>query len=383
MHIEIIRRRRCLRSALNRSSGRAGRESAFSRFARIKNHREQNALRGDKNSQIVLVSRPHGEPTPANFKLVEAPMPTIGEGQILLKTKYLSLDPYMRGRMSDARSYVPPFAIGDPLGGGTVSEVVASNNSKFYVGDILLAFSGWQEYSVSDGNGLRKLDPNMAPVSTALGVLGMPGLTAYGGLLNIGQPKEGETLVVAAAAGPVGSAVGQIGKIKGCRVVGIAGGPKKVDYLVKELGFDAAVDHRSEHMKEELKAACPNGIDIYFENVGGAVWDAVLPLLNNFARVPVCGMVANYNNTSPPEGPDRSAALMRAILVKRLRIQGFIVTDYAKQTPEFIRDVSTWIREGKLKYREDILDGLERAPEAFIGLLNGANFGKLLVKVSN
>lgn len=340
-------------------------------------------MSGEKNRQIVLVSRPHGEPTPANFKLAEAPIPAIGDGQILLKTKYLSLDPYMRGRMSEARSYVPPFAIGEPLGGGTVSEVVASKNPKYSDGDILLAFGGWQEYSISDGSGLQKLDPNMAPIPTALGVLGMPGLTAYGGLLNIGLPKEGETLVVAAAAGPVGSAVGQIAKIKGCRTVGIAGGQQKVDYLVKELGFDAAVDHRSPNMKEELKAACPNGIDIYFENVGGAVWDAVFPLLNNFARVPVCGMVANYNDTSLPEGPDRSGALMRAVLVKRLRLQGFIVTDYVKQTPEFLRDVSTWIREGKLKYREDIVGGLERAPEAFIGLLKGANFGKLLVKVSD
>ena len=248
-----------------------------------------------KNRQIILVSRPRGEPTLENFKLAEAAIPAIHTGQILLKTKYLSLDPYMRGRMNEAKSYVPPFAIGEPLGGGTVSEVVASNNPQYAVGDIVLSFGGWQEYSVSSGHELHKLDPKAAPVSTALGVLGMPGLTAYGGLLNIGLPKPGETLVVAAAAGPVGSAVGQIGKIKGCRVVGIAGGQKKVDYLKAELGFDAAVDHRSPRLKEELKVACPEGIDIYFENVGGAVWDAVFPLLNNFARVPVCGLVANYN----------------------------------------------------------------------------------------
>jgi NADPH-dependent curcumin reductase len=336
-----------------------------------------------KNRQIILVSRPHGEPTLENFKLAEGPIPPAGTHQVLLKTKYLSLDPYMRGRMSEAKSYVPPFVIGEPLGGGTVSEVVASNNPKYAVGDMVLAFGGWQEYSVSEGNGLRKLDPKTAPVSTALGVLGMPGLTAYAGLLNIGQPKPGETLAVAAAAGPVGSAVGQIAKIKRCRVVGIAGGQKKVDYLRNELGFDAAVDHRSPRLKEELKAACPNGIDIYFENVGGAVWDAVLPLLNNFARVPVCGLVANYNATSLPEGPDRSPALMRTILSKRLRVQGFIVYDFAQQTGDFLRDVSGWIREGKLKYREDIVEGLENAPQAFIGLLNGTNFGKLLVKVSD
>src|SRR5262249_36655080 len=303
-------------------------------------------------------------------------------GQLLLKAKFLSLDPYMRGRMSDAKSYVPPFAIGEPMGGGTVSEVAASNNANFAPGETVLAFGGWQNYSASDRSGLRKTDPSLAPVSTALGVLGMLGLTAYTGLSNIGQPKPGETLVVAAAAGPVGSAVGQMAKIKGCRVVGIAGGKSKTDYLVNELGFDAGIDHRSPGLKEELQAACPNGIDIYFENVGGAVWDAVLPLLNNFARVPVCGIVANYNMTSLPEGPDRIPLMMRAILSKRLRIQGFIVFDFAQQTPDFLRDVSTWIREGKLKYREDIVDGLENAPQAFIGLLKGANFGKLLIKVS-
>ena len=335
-----------------------------------------------QNRQIVLVSRPNGEPTQENFKLAEAPIPAIGTGQILLKTRYLSLDPYMRGRMSDAKSYVPPFVIGEPLGGGTVSEVAASKNPKFAPGDIVLGFGGWQDYSVSGGHELRKLDPKAAPVSTALGVLGMPGLTAYGGLLNLGLPKPGETLVVAAAAGPVGSAVGQIGKIKGCRVVGIAGGQKKVDYLKAELGFDAAVDHRSPRFKEELKAACPDGIDIYFENVGGAVWDAVFPLLNNFARVPVCGLIASYNATAQPEGPDRSASLMRAILTKRLRIQGFIVYDFAHQTLEFLSEAGSWIREGKLKYREDIVEGLENAPQAFIGLLKGANFGKLLVEVS-
>ncbi len=335
-----------------------------------------------KNRQILLASRPHGEPTAANFSLTEAPIPSIEEGQLLLRTKFLSLDPYMRGRMNDVKSYVPPFPIGEPLGGGTVSEVVESKNPKFSAGDIVLAFGGWQDYSVSDGSGLQKLDPNFAPISTALGVLGMPGLTAYVGLLNIGQPKAGETLAVAAAAGPVGSAVGQIAKLKGCRAVGIAGGKSKVDYLVNELGFDAAVDHRSSTLKEELKAACPNGIDIYFENVGGAVWDAVFPLLNNFARVPVCGLVASYNATSLPDGPDRSPAIMRAILTKRLRLQGFIVWDYARQTPEFLREAGGWIREGKLKYREDVVAGLENAPQAFIGLLKGANFGKLLVKVS-
>ena len=336
-----------------------------------------------KNRQIILVSRPHGEPTPENFKFAEAPIPAIRPGQILLKTKLLSLDPYMRGRISDAKSYAPPFAIGEPLGGQTVSEVIASNNPEFAVGDVALAFGGWQDYSVSSGGDLQKLDPGAAPVSTALGVLGMPGMTAYTGLKNIGLPKPGETLAVAAAAGPVGSAVGQIAKIRGCRVVGIAGGREKTAYLIDELGFDASIDHRSPNMKEELKAACPNGIDIYFETVGGAVWDAVLPLLNNFARVPVCGLVANYNATALPEGPDRTATLMRTILTKRLRVQGFIVYDFAEQMGDFLREVGSWVREGKLKYKEDIIEGLENAPQAFIGLLRGANFGKLLIKVSD
>jgi NADPH-dependent curcumin reductase len=338
-------------------------------------------MTGGKNQQILLVSRPHGEPVPENFRLVETAIPQIGAGEILLRTKFLSLDPYMRGRMNEAKSYVPPFKLGEPMGGGTVSEVVASNNPGYSIGDIVLSFGGWQDYSVSDGKGLRKLDAGLAPISTALGVLGMPGLTAYTGLLNIGQPKPGETLVVAAAAGPVGSAVGQIGKIKGCRVVGIAGGKAKTDYLINELGFDAALDHRSADLKEELSAACPNGIDIYFENVGGAVWDAVLPLLNNFGRIPVCGLVANYNLTALPEGPDRTPVVMRAILSKRLRVQGFIVWDFAAQTEEFIREASGWLRAGRLKYKEDIVQGLEKAPAAFIGLLKGANFGKLLVKV--
>jgi NADPH-dependent curcumin reductase len=338
-------------------------------------------MTGGKNQQILLVSRPHGEPVPENFRLVETAIPQIGAGEILLRTKFLSLDPYMRGRMNEAKSYVPPFKLGEPMGGGTVSEVVASNNPGYSIGDIVLSFGGWQDYSVSDGKGLRKLDAGLAPISTALGVLGMPGLTAYTGLLNIGQPKPGETLVVAAAAGPVGSALGQIGKIKGCRVVGIAGGKAKTDYLINELGFDAALDHRSADLKEELSAACPNGIDIYFENVGGAVWDAVLPLLNNFGRIPVCGLVANYNLTALPEGPDRTPVVMRAILSKRLRVQGFIVWDFAAQTEEFIREASGWLRAGRLKYKEDIVQGLEKAPAAFIGLLKGANFGKLLVKV--
>ena len=334
------------------------------------------------NRRIVLASRPEGEPTPENFRLETAPAPRPGEGEVLLKTLWLSLDPYMRGRMSAAQSYAKPVEVGGVMEGGTVSEVVESRSGAFGPGDIVLSRAGWQAYAVSNGQGLRKLDPAAAPIQTAIGVLGMPGLTAYAGLLTIGQPKAGETLAVAAASGPVGATVGQIAKLKGCRTVGIAGGPDKCRFLLDELGFDAAVDHRAPDFADALKAACPDGIDIYFENVGGEVFRAVLPLLNPFARMPVCGRIANYSDTAPPPGPDRSVALMANVLTKRLRIQGFIVTDYAAQEADFQRDVGAWIREGRLKYREDVVEGLERAPEAFMGLLKGRNFGKLLVKVA-
>ncbi len=333
------------------------------------------------NRQILLASRPQGDPGPDNFKLVEAPIPVAGPGEMLLKTQWLSLDPYMRGRMSDAKSYAKFVEIGDPMVGATVSKVVASNIARFRAGDIVLAYSGWQDYAISNGEGVVVLDPSKAPVQTALGVLGMPGMTAYVGLRNIGLPKPGETLVVAAATGPVGSMVGQIGKIKGCRVVGIAGGPDKVKHLTEELGFDIGLDHRSPDFAAELKAACPKGIDVYFENVAGKVWDAVLPLLNDFARVPVCGLIANYSLTGLPEGPDRSPMLMRNILTKRLRLQGYIVWDFKEQTSDFLKEAGGWLKEGKIKYREDVVEGLENAPEAFMGMLKGKNFGKLLVKV--
>ncbi len=334
------------------------------------------------NRQITFASRPEGEPRPANFGYAETPVPQPGEGQLLLRNKYLSLDPYMRGRMSTAKSYAKGFELGEALGGGTVSEVVTSNHPKFSPGDVVSAFGGWQDYSLSNGEGLVKIDPSRAPVTTALGVLGMPGLTAYAGLLNIGQPKPGETVVVAAASGPVGATVGQIAKLKGCRVVGIASADKTA-YLTDELGFDAGLDRRSPTLKDDLRAACPGGIDVYFENVGGAVWDAVLPQLNDFARVPVCGLIAHYNDTQLPSGPDRMTQLMRMVLTKRLRIQGFIVTDFNAQYGDFQREVGGWLKEGKIKYREDIVDGLEKAPEAFIALLNGGNFGKLIVKIAD
>jgi len=336
-----------------------------------------------KNHVIVLASRPVGEPKPDNFRLVERDIEHPGPGEILLKTLWLSLDPYMRGRMSDAKSYAEPVEVGQVMSGGTVSKVIASNNKAFSVGDIVAGSTGWQEYARSNGSGLRKVDPTLAPISTALGILGMPGMTAYTGLLNIGQPKPGETLVVAAASGAVGAVVGQIAKLKGCRVVGIAGGPDKVRYLTEELGFDVGLDHRAADFPAQLRAAVPNGIDIYFENVGGHVWDAVFPLLNKFARIPVCGLIAHYNDSGPRQGIDRLPILMRSILSNRLTLRGYIVGDFAAQTDDFLRDVSGWLKEGKLKYREDIVHGLEKAPEALIGLLKGRNFGKLLVKVAD
>ena len=334
------------------------------------------------NRRIVMASRPEGAPGPEHFRLETVPAPEPAGGEVLLRTLFLSLDPYMRGRMSAARSYAKPVEPGETMVGQSVCEVVESRHPTYEAGDVVLANTGWQEFGVSDGTDLRKLDAARAPLTTALGVLGMPGLTAWAGLANIGQPKPGETLVVAAATGPVGSLVGQLARERGCRVVGVAGGPEKVAYLRDALGFDAAVDHRAPDMKSALEAACPDGVDIYFENVGGAVWDAVFPLLNPFARVPVCGLIANYNLAAPPSGPDRTAAMMRDVLTKRLRIQGFIVTDYASQGGEFMREVGALLAAGKVRFKEDVVNGLENAPEAFIGLLNGRNFGKLVIKVS-
>ena len=334
------------------------------------------------NRRIVLAARPKGEPQETDFRLEQAPVPQPADGQVVLRILYLSLDPYMRGRMNDGPSYAPPVSIGEVMEGGTVAEVIESRSAKWRTGDIVLSYSGWQEYAVAGAEGLRKLDPSVAPVSTALGILGMPGLTAYTGLLNIGQPKPGETVVVSAASGAVGSAVGQIAKIKGARVVGIAGNRDKCAYLVQELDFDAAVNRSERSFSEDLKAACPQGVDIYFENAGGAVLKSVVPLLNNFARVPVCGLIAQYNLSGPAESPDFTPLLMGAILTKRLTFRGFIVTDFAGQQHEFLRDMSEWLREGKVRYREDVVDGLENAVAAFKGLLRGANFGKLLVKMT-
>ena len=330
--------------------------------------------------RVVLASRPVGEPKTSDFRIEDYAIPTPGDGEVLLRTIWLSLDPYMRGRMSDGPSYAAPVPINGVMEGEGVSEVMASNNPKFAKGDIVAIRSGWQSHALSDGKGLRKVDPKLGSISTAVGVLGMPGMTAYTGLLEIGKPKAGETVVVAAASGAVGSAVGQIARIKGARAVGIAGGKDKCDYVKNELGFDECVDHRDPNLAAKLKAACPNGIDVYFENVGGAVFEAVFPLLNPFARMPVCGLIAQYNDTQATV-PNWAAALMRNVLTKRLNIRGFIVSDFAAMHGDFLRDMSQWVREGKVKHREFITEGLENAPSAFMGLLKGANFGKQLVRV--
>ncbi len=335
-----------------------------------------------ENRQFTLASRPSGAPGKDNFKLQVGALPEIDDGQLLLRTVYLSLDPYMRGRMSDADSYAEPVAIGDVMVGGTVNRVVASKHPDYQEGDWVLSYTvGWQDYGVSDGAMLFKLDPRHGPVSHALGVLGMPGFTAYMGLMDIGLPKAGETLVVAAATGPVGATVAQIGKILGCRVVAIAGGEQKRQYL-ETLGVDVALDHRAEDFAAQLSAACPKGIDVYYENVGGKVFDAVLPLLNTNARIPLCGLVAHYNQSELPAGPDRLSQLMSTILVKRLTVRGFIIfDDYGDRYAEFAGQMGRWVAEGRIDYLEQVIDGLEQAPEGLRGLLEGQNFGKLVVRV--
>ena len=337
----------------------------------------------DMNKQILLKSRPEGEPTPGDFEIVETAIPAAGDGQMLIKTIYMSLDPYMRGRMSEAKSYSASAEIGEPMLGGGVGVVKQSNLSGYNVGDYVMCGTGWQGYCLSDGTGVMKLDPANAPISTGVGVLGMPGLTAYYGLLKIGEPKSGETVVVAAASGAVGSVVGQIAKIKGCRAVGIAGSPDKCAFVVDELGFDACINYKDADFAQQLAAACPDGIDVYFENVGGKVFETVLPLLNDDARIPLCGLISQYNATELPKGPNMLPALMREMLTKRILMKGFIISYHFNLLPEFLKEVGGWIRSGQLKYREDIVDGIENAPEAFIGLLKGENFGKLLVKVSD
>ena len=335
-----------------------------------------------KARQIILAARPQGRPKLSDFRLEETPIPTPSEGQILLKVQYLSLDPYMRGRMDARKSYAQPVPVGGVMEGESVALVIASKHPAYSEGDIVLARTGWRTHALSDRADLRRLDPAVAPVTTGLGVLGMPGFTAYGGLRVIGRPKPGETVVVAAASGPVGSLVGQLAKIAGARAVGIAGGPGKCAYIKDELGFDAAIDHRDADFAAKLAAACPDGIDVYFENVGGAIWQAVLPLLNKFARVPVSGLIAQYSSVAKGDGTDRLPATMRAILSNSVTVRGFLNYEFAAEHyPAFLREVGAGIADGRIRYREDFVDGLENAPEAFIGMLEGRNFGKLIVRM--
>ncbi len=336
-----------------------------------------------ENRKWVLARRPAAEPSVGDFRLETAPLPQqVAPGEVLCRTRYLSLDPYMRWRMNDAKSYARPVGLGEVMVGTTVGEVIRSESPDYKPGDMVVGAGGWQDYAVLPAAGLRKVDAAAAsaPLSTMLGALGMPGFTAYAGLMKIGQPKAGETVVVAAATGPVGAMVGQLARLQGCRTVAIAGGPEKCAYALEVLKFDVALDHRDPALKEKLAAASPQGIDIYFENVGGKVWDAVIPLLNDFARIPVCGLISQYNLGNAADGDTPMTALMRDVLVKRLLLRGFIVTDFAAYRDEFLEYATPLVANGTLQVREDIVDGLEKAPEAFIGLLQGRNFGKLIVR---
>jgi NADPH-dependent curcumin reductase CurA len=336
-----------------------------------------------ENRKFVLAKRPKGAPDDKTLRLDTEDVPTPGKGQMLLRNEYLSLDPYMRGRMSDAPSYAVPVKIGAVMVGGTVAQVVASDVAGFAEGDWVQAFGGWQDYALSDGTGVINMGTSPENPSWALGVLGMPGLTAWAGLTRIGQPQAGETLVVAGASGPVGATVGQIAKILGLHVVGIAGGPAKCAHVVDTLGFDACINYKADRFPNALKAAVPEGIDIYFENVGGAVFDAVLPLLNASARIPVCGLISQYNATALPDGPDRMNLLLGTILRKRMTLRGFIVfDDFGHLYPEFAKQMGAWVDAGKVQYREEMIHGLEQAPAALVGLLKGEAFGKRVVKLT-
>lgn len=337
----------------------------------------------DFNRQIILHQRPLGEPDADTLRLVTSDVPQPGPDQMLIRTVYLSLDPYMRGRMNDSKSYAEPVAIGGVMTGQVVGQVVISNLEGFKVGDYVLSGSGWQDYALSDGSEVFNLGQNPTNPSWALGILGMPGYTAYAGLLKIGEPIAGETVVVAAASGPVGATVGQIAKLKGCHVVGIAGGPEKCKYVTEILGFDACLDHYQADFATQLQQACPKGIDVYFENVGGKVLYAVLPLLNPFARMPVCGVVSWYNLPGLPEGPDMGPVIMGTLLRMKVKMEGFIIFDsFPKELyQEFSRDMTEWLAEGKIQYKEQMIDGLEKAPESLYQLLKGGNFGKMVVNV--
>jgi len=330
-----------------------------------------------KNRRVLLASRPSGWVSESNFRIEEAPVPSPREGEVLVKNLWLSLDPYMRGRMNEGKSYAARQELGEVMIGGTVGEVVESKHPKFAKGDQVLGMLGWQQYGLSDGKGLNKVDASRVPLSAYLGVLGMPGVTAWVGLLDICQPKAGETVVVSAASGAVGSVVGQIAKIKGCRAVGIAGGKQKCDYVVKELGFDACVDYKAGKLNDDLKAAVPDGVDCYFENVGGEILDAVLRRMNAFSRIAVCGLISQYNATEP-----YGVKAIQSILTNRIKVQGFIVSDRMDLWAKALPELAGWVAAGRIKYRETVTDGLENAPKAFVGLLKGENFGKQLVRIS-
>jgi NADPH-dependent curcumin reductase CurA len=328
------------------------------------------------NRRVLLDNRPTGAVTRDNFRIVEAPVPQPAEGEVLVRNEWLSLDPYMRGRMSDAKSYVKPVEVGDVMVGQTVGEVVESRHPGFHKGDKVLTQLGWQAYGVAKGQELRIVDATHVPASYYLGILGMPGLTAWFGLLELAKPKAGETVVVSAATGAVGSVVGQLAKAKGCRAVGIAGGREKCDFAVRELGFDACVDHRAGNLHDDLKAACPKGIDVDFENVGGPVLDTILRQMNVYGRITICGLIAEYNATEP-----YGYKAMRSILVNRIRMQGMIVFDWKDRYGEALADLGSRVAAKQLRYRESIVQGLENAPQGLIDLLAGKNFGKQLVKL--
>lgn len=331
-----------------------------------------------ENKQILLASRPKGMPNEDTFRFEDIPVPDPEDGEVLIKTLYISVDPYMRGRMNDAKSYVAPFEVGKVIVGGVIGEVVESNHSAFSKGDVALGNLGWQLYSVASGDHLRKLDPDV-PLTAALGTVGMPGLTAYFGLLDIGQPKEGETVVVSGAAGAVGSVVGQIAKLKGCRAVGIAGSDEKIKYITEELGFDAGINYKTTRdLRQALKDACPNGVDIYYDNVGGDISDAVMRRINKYARIVVCGQIALYNLDKVDTGPRVGTLLIQ----KSALMKGFTVGDYQDRSSEGLAALTKWVKEGKIKYRENIVEGFENTPKAFLGLFKGENIGKQLVKVA-
>lgn len=330
------------------------------------------------NTEIHLANRPAGMPSNEDFKFVESTMPTPNDKEILVRTLYLSVDPYMRGRMNDTKSYIAPFELNQVIMGGVVAEVVESKSTHFKQGDIVTGNFEWAKFSIANEEAARKIDPSVAPISTHLGILGMPGLTAYFGLLDIGKPQEGETVVVSGAAGAVGSAVGQIAKIKGANVIGIAGSDEKIDYLINELGFDAAVNYKADSFEKDLEKALPNGVDVYFDNVGGVVSDAVMKSLNRNSRIPVCGAISSYNLAGEDLGPRIQSNLIKNSTL----MQGFTVGNYMNDFPVAAADLGKWLQEGKLKYEETIVDGFENTPQAFLGLFKGTNLGKQIVKVA-